>query len=98
MISISFDWHLINNVCVSLLHIIMRLQIRMVPWIGARFPPMHRVLSQNHFFPTGAVGMFAPWHSVQFCCAVIPTFDTAFHVDLGWYVPSFQALRFRTRL
>ena len=41
-------------------------------------PPIGNVWSLSHFLAEGGIGTFAPWHSVQFCCAVIPTLDAAF--------------------
>ena len=65
---------------------------------GGRAPARPVRIEVTYFFAVGGVGTFVGWHSVQFCCAGIPTVAPAFHVDFGTNLPSFHALRSTTSL
>ena len=55
--------------------------------------PPFSVQFTNYFLTIGGVGIFVSWHSVQFCCAVIPTSLAGVQFAFETYLPSFQAFK-----
>jgi len=54
----------------------------LVDWSNTRFfvDVAYSFADAVSFFAVGGSGILEPWHSVQFCWEVIPTFSGAYHL------------------